>query len=530
MNMNLIIRAVSTVFFIFIALISCSINEVTLYEDQTNTPQSNDTGELLLSIPLIPTYLTDALNDLDRSVIPQMSAAGKAIAVGDSKATGFAQRVHIEITGPENRTFDLYPGTGSNNIMASQLLMEGSGYGVTVSVFNQTMSDTVWRTRGTASFEVELESITPVTVLCTPNSDIVQSIPAGPTPTEITGAVPSSIVMDLMQIATPGSEFWFLIDGSGFDSTTVTIDHDGVDGVTGFVCLSLFDSYGLHLQTVFSPGLASLTEGPLSLSFPSAGMQHYVCVMPLTNASAPDTEAQFYIDYTTGPSDDGFEPNNDIGYATPITSGTPVDAISMNADYYRFDLTELSNVTLQCTAADPNAKMSMTLYDYSIYYIKGVDDFKGNDGVINERLQPGIYYILIPASDIYAIEYQLILNTSSLPTDDVYDDGNGNDEITFATAINQGDVLDAICNDDDYYTFTLATPATVTINCTFLQANGDIDIYLRDDWGIMLEESESTSDNEIIQSVSLNANVPYYIQVKPFDAAGTPYQISWIFD
>jgi hypothetical protein len=70
--------------------------------------------------------------------------------------------------------------------------------------------------------------------------------------------------------------------------------------------------------------------------------------------------------------------------------------------------------------------------------------------------------------------------------------------------------------DNDYFGFSLSTMHNVTIDCLFLERDGDLDLRLYDNAGTLLQTSAGWVDNEQIVRTAVAAGT-YYIQVYAFD-------------
>lgn len=73
----------------------------------------------------------------------------------------------------------------------------------------------------------------------------------------------------------------------------------------------------------------------------------------------------------------------------------------------------------------------------------------------------------------------------------------------------------------DYYRFVPATSGLLNVDIFFVNAMGDLDLYLYDGGGIELDSSATTSNNEHV-SYSVSAGSTYYVDVEGYRTATNP--------
>lgn len=77
--------------------------------------------------------------------------------------------------------------------------------------------------------------------------------------------------------------------------------------------------------------------------------------------------------------------------------------------------------------------------------------------------------------------------------------------------------------DTDYYSFTLDADASVHVLVSFVDADGDIDITLRDATGLQVDGSIGTTDIEELNS-TLSAGT-YVLEVRTFGSSVNTYDL-----
>ena len=161
-------------------------------------------------------------------------------------------------------------------------------------------------------------------------------------------------------------------------------------------------------------------------------------------------------------------------------------------------------------------------------YSPGVMSAAGDTPLsLNFDTEPGEDYYLVvfpfTLTGEAEAEFTITYTEGIAPNDDEYEN---NDEMSDATPIAQSAVINGICNDKDYFEFSLSDTANITIQCMFSQAEGDIDLYLKNDSDATIGSSDSMTDNEVITETNLPAGT-YYILVDPFDVLETAYTLMW---
>lgn len=115
------------------------------------------------------------------------------------------------------------------------------------------------------------------------------------------------------------------------------------------------------------------------------------------------------------------------------------------------------------------------------------------------------------------------------------DDGfEDNDDIAGAAAITAGTVdgLISCDGDDDFFAISLAAGDELTIDATFADADGDVDVQLQDAEGRVIAASTTVTDNENISLTIADAGT-YYVRVLMYrdeGAAGAAYALDIVVD
>lgn len=184
------------------------------------------------------------------------------------------------------------------------------------------------------------------------------------------------------------------------------------------------------------------------------------------------------------------------------------------SDYYKFTLTEDSDINFSLTGMDGNGELY--LYDTEGEVITSSTNDSNTDDAIITNLNPGTYYLGVwrykaryGSDEATSVNYNLTASATAIP------DSGGN---TLETAGDMGDITAAktfsnwvgSADPDDYYKFTIAGDSTVNLNLTGMNDNGEL--YLYDSEGEQI--TSSTNDSNTDEAIALNLNSgTYYARV-----------------
>jgi hypothetical protein len=104
------------------------------------------------------------------------------------------------------------------------------------------------------------------------------------------------------------------------------------------------------------------------------------------------------------------------------------------------------------------------------------------------------------------------VDAACYPATCVEDAHEDNDTLATAlpiTDISPADALAVTPSDDDFWSIEVCDGAIVTIDCRFLHADGDVDIYLQDASGAELARSNGAADNEYISWTATSTATVY---------------------
>jgi subtilisin family serine protease len=231
-------------------------------------------------------------------------------------------------------------------------------------------------------------------------------------------------------------------------------------------------------------------------------------------------------------SDDEFEPNDDQLQATPVLPGE-LEGISVegNADFFRIRRDDpeqalLTEAFFEHAAGD---------IDVHIFDSRGVVLTSGISTTDNEivYLQPGSADTLfvrvrgfLEATNTYTLRLTLLENGGRPFEDDLLEPNNSAEQATpLPTRIGSFEQL-AVLENDDWFTFQAQPFDRFEANFSFIDAIGDIDVFLFDDAGTTVAKATSGSNDELLIAEFLEPR-PHFLQVIGFDGDTNIYDLSW---
>lgn len=190
------------------------------------------------------------------------------------------------------------------------------------------------------------------------------------------------------------------------------------------------------------------------------------------------------------------EPNNEPSQAIAVASGTLLNGqiCANDVDQWRFTAAALDDVTVALTGSDIRAR---------VFDASGAVVAEGTSTFTIVDVAAGTYRVEIRGA-LTTIEAAYTLQVTLTPqpaADPCLEGGLEPDSITSPRiAATDGTVAAGrICaSDTDFFRFTLASTQTVGISVRFTDADGDLDIRLRDAAGGIITSSAGISDEELI--------------------------------
>lgn len=226
---------------------------------------------------------------------------------------------------------------------------------------------------------------------------------------------------------------------------------------------------------------------------------------PDADDTAPDPATDTTTD-SSGCTDDSYEDNDtDTTASTGITTGsyTSLRICPSDDDYYSVTVSPGDAVTVTLLFSDAEGDVDLEIVDSTGTTVAYSDSITDNEWATYTSSTGGTYliYVYLYADDGTSIgndyDMDVALGAPPVCTEDTYED---NDTDTTASAIAAGTISSLrLCpGDDDYFTARVLSGQTITVDLTFLHAEGDIDIELVDSSGATVDGGYTTTDNETV--------------------------------
>jgi Cys-rich repeat protein len=350
----------------------------------------------------------------------------------------------------------------------------------------------------------------------------------------------------------PGDDDYFSIRVLDGDSVSVSLTPTG-----GALSASLVNSAGDEIATdMAGAGL----QRNLSASVLPAGT--YALRVTGTEPSRIEYTVTLGLTNTTPRTcyDDGAEPNqsteagflvDDTGFADGAMDVGALVLCSGNDDYYQVDLPQGKIVTLSTDFDSGSSNIDLSLLEdrggstFSDRTLASAEATNKEDSITGYINRAGRYYVKAThVAGNAQLPYRLRIEVADPPAtscqDDRFDtltvttDGNTetvqNNTGDTAVRLHWDEVVEnqQICDgDEDWFTWYGIAGDTVQVNLNFIDADGDLDmwVYGPNDPSVEIGESNGTSDNEEITGLSITENGYYFIKVDGFLSAENSYQL-----
>ncbi|MCB9553331.1 MAG: lamin tail domain-containing protein [Myxococcales bacterium] len=263
---------------------------------------------------------------------------------------------------------------------------------------------------------------------------------------------------------------------------------------------------------------------------------------------------------------DDFEPNEDIGSATPIVAGSYADLsiCGDDVDFYAIEICAGGTLTLDVLFTHADGDID-ALFGDADDIITSSESGSDNEQIVFLNDGPtATFYAQVfgfdGAENSYSLEVaidgcdgpvEICDNGVDDDADDATDcadadcaadpacvvcpdDANEpNETIADATPVMAGAYADlAICGDGDVdvYAIELCAGGTITVDVTFIHEAGDLDADLRDGADAEIDTSTGTTDAEQLVYTNRGAVATYYIRVFGFNGAQNPYDLAIVIE
>ncbi len=257
---------------------------------------------------------------------------------------------------------------------------------------------------------------------------------------------------------------------------------------------------------------------------------HLIMVILLDDDDVPGNDYDLSIVIEEGIAtceDDGFEDNDTFVRATGVTEGTFADLRSCpgDDDYYRMDLGVGDTVTAHVRFSNAEGNIDIELRDPEGELVAAGDGTGDVERVIHTAELAGSYVLrvtLLADAGAEGNGYELEIDIEEGVTtceDDGYED---NDTILSAPPVREGDFPGLwVCPGDlDFFSIELGAGDELTVSLSFSNAEGNIDLRLKDEIGRGVAVSVGATDDEAITYTASEAGT-YLIRVNLHSDGGT---------
>ena len=200
------------------------------------------------------------------------------------------------------------------------------------------------------------------------------------------------------------------------------------------------------------------------------------------------------------PADDVFEPNNDCASATPLSVGATPDLAmepgtnSSNVpDYYSYTMADGESIVIDVLFIDAVGDLDLRLYSDAACstQVDSSGTTSDNEQVEYTNTSGGALTVTLyvfPWDAPTCVDYSIDLTSTPPPGCPNPDGFEPNDDCASAAAVTDGSYptltrtgpASTVGDSPDYYTISVPALTEIQVDLTFLNANGDIDLYLWD--------------------------------------------------
>lgn len=232
---------------------------------------------------------------------------------------------------------------------------------------------------------------------------------------------------------------------------------------------------------------------------------------------------------------DPFEPNNTRETAATLPAGDNpgLTVCAGDDDWFRHQARANQSLTVSLDFLNASGDVDLQLVSSSGRVLQeslSVEDGERVDHVssADETVFVRVYLFGDTPANGYALRTRVGSTDVACPAGDRYDPNNSAPQ---AVRIPDGSypALIACEGSDDWFRFSAFAGSEVTVTATFLHAEGDIDLEVRNGAGNLVAEADSQTNNETLRFVP-TASGFYALRVTLFEdtgsVTGTPYALS----
>ncbi|MFH1807769.1 MAG: pre-peptidase C-terminal domain-containing protein [Pseudomonadota bacterium] len=224
--------------------------------------------------------------------------------------------------------------------------------------------------------------------------------------------------------------------------------------------------------------------------------------------------------------DDSYEPNDTSATAKPVTAGSPItNLIGCDEDWYSISVPANNGIVVDATFLDDDGNLDLYLYDAAATAtsLHSSLSYTDNERVYKELFTTATNVLIRVRQSAYGlperVSYTLTVALHPGGFDPCApDDGHEpNDTSATAKPITAGsEVTGLVACDDDWYSLSVPADNGLVVDATFLDDDGNIDLYLYEAGATptQLHSSTSYTDNERVYAELFDAATNVLIRVR----------------
>ena len=219
-------------------------------------------------------------------------------------------------------------------------------------------------------------------------------------------------------------------------------------------------------------------------------------------------------------ADDALEDNDMPFTASDLATGLTIDlaVCPTDLDWYAIALFEGDTLTVDALFADAEGDLDLFLLNPFGVEVTSSETASDDETITWTAEETGEYLVeallFLDAGAVAGNTYSLDVTLAC--GEDPFEE---NDTAATLTEIAPAAYADLRICDDDWYGFFVSAGDTITVDLAFPNAEGDIDVTLRDPSGGFLDDSATTADFETVTATAATSGI-YQVEVFLFTDAG----------
>ncbi len=195
-----------------------------------------------------------------------------------------------------------------------------------------------------------------------------------------------------------------------------------------------------------------------------------------------------------------------------------------NEDWYATEVPAGATMTVSLTFSHSDADVELAIVRPNGSRVTSITA-TDNEQASVVAVEGGVYYtrvyVVNGGTAQYALEIEVESATSDC-SDDLYEDNDTQGTAYEASAVEDITSLVACPSDDDYFAFDLQVGDELIVLADFVDAEGDIDMVLRNPAGGLVSSAMGITDGELIEFTATSAGVHTLRVYLAADAGSTP--------